>query len=67
MSDELYFGQPRKHHRSSDHPYFYDPREEEIEQHFSSEDYSLNDNPRTRPMTVEQFRRWKMERNPHGD
>ena len=66
MSDELYFGPPPRKHRSSDHPYFSDPREEEYEQHGPLEDYSLNDNPRTRPMTVEQFRRWKEGRNPHG-
>jgi hypothetical protein len=67
MSDELYFGQITRKHRSLDHPYFYDSREDEIEQYFSSEEYSLNDNPRTRPMTLQKVRLSKRESNPHGD
>lgn len=65
MSDEQYFGHPRnnRHHSGP----FFDPPYDEYDEHGPLEDYSLNDNPRTQPMTVEQFRRWKMGRNPHGD
>ena len=67
MSDEKYFGPPSGHRgprerRSSDHPYFHDPRDEEHDDHGP-----LNDDPKRRPLNVETLRRLMRERNPHGE